>query len=408
MAPAVNYEPRDLEEGPSIPALNPPPQNIPQPPTTTTALVPRFPPLSSLPHEVVRLLKAFALLTQFLLLHLQRTCEDGLHRILPSSERGHPNKSHLPQFVERLPSGSDPPNFSSEELRRAVVESFASHPPPGQRHLHVDERTPLLSAPASSTAPPTFDQEGLRSNLLLIMDPAPNPDPLSPRSPLIVLEPANDPSSSSDFAFPEASAAVPGLSPQPSSDESSSSSACSTPSNSSFTMLRPALRVRSPAASAPASPRSALLKLGFATEMLDGWRTGRSTPGLKSVRFNVDANETHFFEYAANEEHQTKSLKSPSEALGKWKKRNGTIVWQDGPERPRRSSSGSAAHDAEAEEEAYSRALFGRSLPGRILHSLLLGSRPPSLPSSSSSPTTERRYGGNSWADEGRWRDGMF
>lgn len=95
--------------------------------------------------------------------------------------------------------------------------------------------------------------------------------------------------------------------------------------------------------------------------------------------------------------------------LQKW------LIIERQDEYPREGSShasSSRSQDINAEDDAYSRALFGTTLVGRILYSLLAGSRPPAFSSAvivdGVVGGASRRFVGDmgAWSDEGKWREG--
>lgn len=274
----------------------------------------------SVSDDLLRLARALAYVVSLILVHLRDTSSAvvrSIHRALPPSR--HPNDALLPQYTSSVTSGADPPSISSEHFRDAVFSSFISTSSSAVPEA-ATERTPLLD-------PHTLHETSTKSRQLPHLQLNGNSVPalaVCGYPSTSMSEHATNTTLPSDNISPELDT------PSASTSSSSSSPSSSAPSssNSSFTMLRPALKTPSPAISAPTSPRFGLLRLGFGPETIDGLATGRSSPASKSVRFNPEGNETHFFEYAPHEEHETKSLKSPSNSLGKWKKNGGTIVWQ--------------------------------------------------------------------------------
>lgn len=327
----------------------------------------------------------------------------------------------LPQYSS-TDSEQEVSKMSSDEFRQAVITSFLNDSDERQPtnpglmahdYAAPNERTPLLDHTSL-----THHSRKTKDLHIIIRDPSapamfdpwhePNtiiPNPSSADTPTLV--PRRSTSSHS-----------------PASSEDSASLSTPSSSNSSFILLRSALKkpslasspAFSPSPSTHTSPRLSFLRLALPDILIPNSTSspsgsGRSTP--KVVRFNPGGNETHFFEYAPNEEHDgSKPLRAvggDSNAMGKWKKRGNTIIWQD-QDRPDRHPR--AAHSNPTEEEEDVAAILGHSLPGRILHSLLLlGSRTVAGGASGGERRGLTSAGGgtgNAWAEETRWRDGMF
>lgn len=287
---------------------------------------------ASLPKDPLHLIRALAYVVQLILLQLRDAPYAVVRHIrqaLPFAR--HTNDALLPQFTEPVTSGSDPPSLSSDSFRDAVISSFISN---SSSVVPEDatERTPLLSS--NSHPNDTSTSSRRPPHLKIRVTDSDSPDigvcgePLS--HPTSGAVPEDHITSASDQSNSSTNPGLDDSTPSASSLSTDSSPSCSTPSssNSSFVMLRSALKTPSPSMSAHPSPRLGLLRLGFGGETIDGLTTGRSSPVPKAVRFNEKGNETHFFEYAPHEEHETKSLKTPTSTMGRWKKNGGTIVWQ--------------------------------------------------------------------------------